>query len=500
MLSNFNSAFAFIVCLFASSNLKAQADTVYLAFEDVLKIAQESSYLATNSRLAWEANSAQLKIYKLSNLPSLKLNTTVPNFTQSISTVTQPDGIDAFVTRNQANSSLSLSLVQPVVFTGGNLSISGNINRIDLFGSNQQVSYSSAPFNLSYGQSLFNYNPYFDQKKANSLKEQKLIFEFTQALENINVQASKLYFNLYMSQVRYHLASQNLSHFGKLLKIAKEQLDAARISEIDFTQIELSLLDAQLEKKKSNANIFTAELALKKFLKMPKGQLLRVFENTSVPALQMDKEKILTQAESINKLTNSDIRKIESKINFNQGYNKLITSDVSLSLGTNSSSADFDNLFNNLQQRQSISFTLKMPIFDWGLRKEQNNVTKMKWDLDIQKIIEDYNGFEIELLDDISTIEEAQEYSELCKKTIALCERQIQQMQEVFKSGKIPFSDLVRVINKRSEVYLTLVNNCDLFWEKLFSIRSKSLYDPISQSMVELRTPSRVPFVETMVK
>lgn len=477
---------AFVTFFF---DAKAQPDTVVLSLEDVLKLARTKSYLAEDASRALETSRTQLNIFKLSNLPTLSLSTTVPNFTHSISSVTQPNGVDAFVTKNQSSSSMNLLINKPVASTGGNLSVSSSLSWINVFGNTPTQSYSSAPFSISYGQSIFDYNPYFDQKRLNGIKERKMYMDFTQALESINRQAAQFYFDLYLEKRRMDLAIQNIKYFEELVLIASQQLQANRLSEVDYIQAELSLLNAKLERKSSVGKIYSSELSLKRFLKINQDQPIKLITNDYIPEIIIDRDKILDHARTIYNLVDYEGRKIQNRITYGQNYSRAVSSDVSISIGTNSSSSNLGTIFRNLQQRQAISLTLKLPIYDWGLRKAQNNVVRIKKEQDDRQIDEDYYNFESQILEELTNLEDAFEYNLLYSKQLELMNKQVGLMQELFNASKIDIGDLGRAINKKTQAQIDLINNNGSFWAKLFSIRSMTLFDPISHSPITLITP-----------
>ena len=115
--------------------------------------------------------------FKASVLPQISLSGNLPNYSRSISLVTQPEGYDKYVTRSYATSNLGYNISQLLPFTGGTVSLSSNLERQDNFNmTTNRYAYYFNLFNVSYSQALFSYNSYKWKKRTDKL---------TQTLEEI---------------------------------------------------------------------------------------------------------------------------------------------------------------------------------------------------------------------------------------------------------------------------------------------------------------------------
>ena len=103
-----------------------------LTLGEVIRMAQEQSPSAVSARLSREQAELDYKYYKANYLPSVTLSSN-PNYSRSINKITQPDGTYKYLEQNSLSADLSLSLQQNVPLTGGTLSLTSSLVRMDLF-------------------------------------------------------------------------------------------------------------------------------------------------------------------------------------------------------------------------------------------------------------------------------------------------------------------------------------------------------------------------------
>src|SRR6056297_887195 len=78
--------------------LTAQQDTLQLnlTLEDVVKVAREQSPMATMARHQFRSSYWEYRTYQASLLPSLTLNSTLPDFNSTIEKIVKDDGTEGF--------------------------------------------------------------------------------------------------------------------------------------------------------------------------------------------------------------------------------------------------------------------------------------------------------------------------------------------------------------------------------------------------------------------
>ena len=150
----------FLVLLVVSTaGYAGGGDTIHITMSDVIRLAQESSPQAVQARNTFESAWLSYRSFKAEMLPTLSLSSS-PSLNRSTNYVTLPDGSEHYARTNSMRNNLSLDLTQNVWFTGGTISLSGSLSRLDQLGSNPSHTYFAQPLQLSFSQSLNGYNSY----------------------------------------------------------------------------------------------------------------------------------------------------------------------------------------------------------------------------------------------------------------------------------------------------------------------------------------------------
>jgi outer membrane protein TolC len=119
-----------LTALFLAGKTSAQEETMSLTLGQAIEIAQQNSPEAEMARHTYRAAYWNYRFYKANYLPSVTLSSS-PYFNRQISKITQGDGTDLFVKQNQLGVDMQLNINQNIWFTGGNLFVQTNAQRMD---------------------------------------------------------------------------------------------------------------------------------------------------------------------------------------------------------------------------------------------------------------------------------------------------------------------------------------------------------------------------------
>src|SRR5690606_3214723 len=218
-------------------HLSAQERTITL--QEAVRLAQEHSFEYKVALNSYQSSVWSYRNYIASFRPMLYLDGTVPNYSRAISKITLPTGEDTFVLQNQAYSTLNLGIRQNVALTGGVVSVSSSLNRIDVFGNNRQIRYSSVPASISYYQNAIGYNPFKWQKEIEPLRFESADRAFVTRMEEIGGQTVRHYFDMLAAQARQELSRQNLAKADTLHGITRERFKLGTVAQSELLQLRL---------------------------------------------------------------------------------------------------------------------------------------------------------------------------------------------------------------------------------------------------------------------
>ncbi len=222
----------------------AGGDTVRLTMSQVIRMAQESSPQAVQARNTFESAWLSYRSYKASMLPTLSLSSS-PSLNHSTNYVTLPDGTEQYAQSNSMRNNLSLDLSQNVWFTGGTISLSGSLSRLDQLGDNPTHSYYSQPLQLSFSQSLNGYNSFKWSRKTEPIEYRRARKQYAETMELVASQAAMVFFNLVSAQTELEIAQLNHAATDTLYTYGLGRYNIGTITENELLQLELNKLNSE---------------------------------------------------------------------------------------------------------------------------------------------------------------------------------------------------------------------------------------------------------------
>lgn len=222
----------------------AGGDTVRLTMSQVIRMAQESSPQAVQARNTFESAWLSYRSYRASMLPTLSLSSS-PSLNRSTNYVTLPDGSELFARSNSMRNNVSIDLTQNVWFTGGTISLSGNLSRSDQLGDNPTHSYYSQPLQLSFSQSLNGYNSFKWSRKTEPIEYRRARKQYAETMELVASQAAMVFFNLVSAQTELEIAQLNHAATDTLYTYGLGRYNIGTITENELLQLELNKLNSE---------------------------------------------------------------------------------------------------------------------------------------------------------------------------------------------------------------------------------------------------------------
>jgi len=443
-----------------------------------IKIAQKNSPEYVRAINTYQSGYWRFRNYQADFLPQLSLRATIPEYSNSIRRIINDQGQDIFVNQNQSVMDARLQLQQKVPFTGGDLSINSQIDRVDRFGDQQATNYSLIPFSINYFQNSLFYNPYKWQREIEPLRYEESKRNIIENMEDISLTTCRLYFGLLKAQVILDISKKNLSNQDTLLQITKGRFKIGKIAENELLQIELSHLISQNNLTTNTIQLKKTSQDLARYLGLETESIeLEVPEK--LESFDVSIDKALEEAETNRKSVIEFRRRrleAEQRLAEVKGSNRLEI-NLRANFGLNRRAEEYDNLFQDFDQQQNVSLTVGLPIFDWGVTKSRRKMAEADLDLVENDIEQEKQAFEQEIFlhtlnwssqrDFLATSEKAQE--------IALRRYEITKKRYVL--GKITITDLNIAQEEKDKAVVDYLNSLERFWVDYYTLRRLTLYD-----------------------
>ena len=230
-----------VVGVLFSTGGYAQSLNRKMTLTDVIYTAHEQSPSALVAKHNFLGNYWAYRSYKAQFLPSLNLGATLGNFNRSLMALQNSEtGNIKYVENNNMRNNLTLSLDQNIALTGGKVSVFTQLNRLDQYAPERNITYNSQPINITYIQPLRAFNSLKWQKKTQPKEYEKAKRSYLETMEDITVTATSLFFNALLSQRNLERAQKNYQNTETLYRIAKERFELGEVTKSELLQLELT--------------------------------------------------------------------------------------------------------------------------------------------------------------------------------------------------------------------------------------------------------------------
>lgn len=469
------------------TTLFAQSDNLLLTLVDCIRIARASGPLATIARRTFEGRQSSYQGFFAGFYPQLTLQGDLPGYYRSINTIILPDGSSVFTPQSQASSSLSLALSQRIPLTGGELSVSSGLNRIDLLESNSQY-YRSSPLSVSYRQPILQINTMKWNKESEELRYQIAGREFAEALEDCALDVTNRFFDLYLASMNSSNAALNLANNDTLYQISKGRFNVGKIAENDLLQSELAFLNAQTQFENARLALNRSEQNLRIALALPPPTRITLIAPSTIPPVSIDPSVALLQAQrNRSDVVNFELQKLTAERNVVQAKSdNFLAATMTANLGYNQRAQVLSDAYQNLLDQRQFSIRFDFPILQWGAGRLAVDAA-MADQKRIQTSVEQQrNNFDQEIVYQVSRLNMLQKQVAVAAKADTIAQRRFDVAKDRYLIGKIDVPNLFLAQNEKDNARRTRIQTLWDFWTTYFRVRRLTLYDfQAKQSLIE---------------
>lgn len=465
--------------MFSTILATGQRHTVHLSIEEALHIGREQSLVSKEVHNNMRISYWQYRNYRATLFPNIYLDGTLPSLNRSLSQYQQENGIYKFIPNNYIKENLGLTISQAIPFTGGQLYLQSQIERMDQLGRQRTGSFLTIPFTLTIVQPVFAYNKYKWQKKTEPLKYENSRQNYVASVENINITTVQYYFELLLSRSNLDIAMQNSDNSRKLYDIALAKRKIGTISEDDLMQLHVSMLNAE-------ANLITAENDYSDKMNMLRNYL-GFSENVDiVPEIPLAKDIPQVGADIIrekafgnNPIYNEfKIRLIEAEANVVKAKrDKAPDVQLYVSIGNTGSDHNLFDSYSNLQNRQIAEIGISIPILDWGRRKGNLELARSKYSLTEATVAREENDFRESVRSLIANIINQPKLMEIYRIADMEAQKRYEIALERFTLGTISVIDINYAEQEKDKARKNYVYQLYLSWLYYYNLRYITLYD-----------------------
>jgi outer membrane protein TolC len=482
----------FLVFFLFFSDGRAQDKQIILTLDDVISLAKKQSPQSLIAKHSFRASYWRYRTHEAKFLPSLSLQATVPDLNRSISKITLEDG-DKFVERKQMDSYAGVSINQNIGWTGGNIFITSDIQRIDLFGDSTLTSYMSTPVSIGFRQPILAYNSFKWEKIIEPLVYQEAMKNYLEITEQISITAINYFFDLSLAQLNLSIAKINFANADTLYKISQGRFNIGTIAQNELLQMELSYLNSQSALREAKLDLEVKKFRLRSYLGFNESVDILLIVPNNIPAFEIDVKKATAEALNNNPdIIAYDRQVIEAERDVEKAKSESrLNADLYATYGLTQSSVQFSDVYNNPQDQQKVTIGISMPIIDWGLGRGKVRMARSSQEVINTQVAQNKIDFEQDIFLKVMQFNLQHDQVVIAAKADTIAQYRYDVSKERFLIGKIDVLELNTAlsdkdVNKRN--YISALRN---FWNFYYTIRKITLFDfvndiPLSQDFEKL--------------
>jgi outer membrane protein TolC len=456
----------------------AQVDTVSLTLQECIRLAQVNGPLGAMARSRYARDVSSYRSFSAKLYPQLSLEGDVPGYSRSITSVVLADGSTIFTPQSQASASLSLGLTQKLPFTGGQLSLSSGVNRIDLLETKTQY-YRSQPLTLTLSQPLFRINTMRWDQEAQDLNYRMAPRELAEGLEDCAIDVTNKFFTLLMASITASNAASNLAINDTLYRISRGRFNVGKIAENDLLQSELAYLSAQTQLENASVGLERATHDLRAALGMAPSVPLLVVPPSEIPSFRLDPAEVLAQARrNRSDMLNCELQLLTADRAVRQAKSdNSLTATMTASVGYNQRSLALSDAYRNLLEQDVFSVGFSVPLFTWGAGSAAVDAAVADQKRIEASVGQQGHDLEQEVVYQAARLNLLQRQVAVAAKSDTIAQRRFDVAKERYVIGKIDIPILYIAQSEKDDARRSNYQTQWDFWAAFYRVRRLSLYD-----------------------
>lgn len=465
-------------------SLAQTVDSRLLTMEDVISLAQEKSVLGLTYKNAYLSSYWSFRSYQAEYRPSLFLSSNLVNFNRSLVELQDyQTGEKAFRANYSMNNDVTLTISQNIALTGGTLSLSTSVNRLDQYDPSHRSSYYAQPVYLSYTQSLWGYNRFKWNKKIEPKNYELAKREYIENMEQVAQQAVSYFWNYASVREELDRAEKNFDESKRLYQAAQTRFNMGTLTRDNLLQLELSMLNDSLALCNSRVSLRTALNRLCSFIGYQENSDILLSIDYKVPDITLNYDEVMTMAiQNSSFELGQDIQSIQADASIAEAKaNRGMSASIHAQFGMSGTAETFDETFATLNDQEIFGVSLVIPIVDWGLGKGRVKMATAQAERTRSQLQQDLIDFRQNMYTQVMQFNNQYSQCEISRRAAEIAEESYNIALSNFSSGSMTVTELNQLKNNRDNANNTYVNNIGRFWDYYFGIRKATLYDFINK-------------------
>ncbi|MEA5005043.1 MAG: TolC family protein [Rikenellaceae bacterium] len=468
-------------------NLLPNEHRLRMTLDEAISTAREQSPAAMIAKYNYLAGYWRYRTYKAKFLPSLNLNASLGNYSRYLAKLQDAEtGKFNYVENNNMSNSLSLSVDQNIGLTGGTLSLTSSLNRLDQFAPYDNLTYNSTPVSLVYSQPINGYNSFRWEKMIEPKEYDRIQKVYLESMESINIEAADRFFSVLSAQKNLEMAEKNYAATQLSVSIAEKRYEIGSITNNELLQLKMSLYNAQLEINDGKMNFESEMLKLRSYLGYNESVIIELIMPEMGPEIQLDYSDVLDRAlknssENLsNELDMLAARQEVAEAKSNAGLNAKLFAQF----GVNQKGEKLADTYRNPMDQEIVGLSLSLPILDWGLGRGKIKLAKSREEIAKTQIEQTESEYRQEILIKVMQFNNQKMQCSISARNDSIAKLRYDITMERFKNGSISVTELNTAQTEKDNAVKRYISDLNNYWKYFYSIRKISLYDYLDKKEI----------------
>ncbi|MBE6238745.1 MAG: TolC family protein [Bacteroidales bacterium] len=473
--------------LFATSFLTLAQEQMTLS--QAIHTARNQSVEALAARQSFISTYWAYRSYKASRLPSFYMYGNLMNFDRSLTLLQNPeDGSLKYVSSNNLQNSLGLEINQNITFTGGTLSVSSDLSRIDQFGNSKSLTWYSRPVTVSYYQPLFSYNQFKWDRKIEPKEYEKGKRDYLARMEALTINVVYAYHNLLLAKMNSSISQSNFENSGNMLQIAKERHQLGDVTKAEYLQLELRMLNDSIAINETAVAVREAQMSLNSILGYDESFEIEPDLEEQLPDIQMDYDLVMQKSLENSSFTlNNELSLLNAESNV--AYAKAsrgFSFALNARFGMSQTGPQFPQAYKDLLDQEVVGITFSIPIFDWGQGKGKVQKAKAAQEVVKAQVQQSENDYRRQMFTAVSQFNNQRQQCLVSRRAMLIANERYELTMHRFKEGNATVTDLNMAQTENDSACRQYISDLCNFWTYYYNLRQCTLYDFINGEDLEI--------------
>lgn len=445
------SLMMFVLCITACSAPLLAQEPLELTLEKSIAIALHQSYAMQNATELFFSSKKNFEAQSLVTGTTVDLTLRAPDYNESLTNQFNPISQRyEFYQLQTTYLRSNLSINQPIVMSGGTLSLSG-----DFFKRNQLTGPAGASaeirdyfsyFQVQFQQPLLAANTLKIGRDQASLRSEQSYSSYRKDQLDVVYDVTSAFYAAYRSSREEQISAEQVKQNEESYGTAKSKFSAGLIPEVEFLQSDVDLVTSKNQLLNDRREASRAKNALKLLLGVRFENEIVLKADLQYAPITVDQDTAIQKAlENRSELLNAqrarDISQMDAELASSRRHVRL---DLTASYGLNRNDTHIESAFQDFGRTRTIALDLSVPLFDWGRHALEVEAAEALTKSAGLTYANAGQRIRQEIIDLLSQISVAESRIEVLAKSVEVAQKGYEISIERFRAGTITRNDLAQ--------------------------------------------------------